>query len=197
MSAAQSSTAAAPETFGHLVAPELTGLRGQALRLTRCPAAADDLVQEALLRAFRHRGRFSVAPGADPQRSMGAWLRRILLNTFSSGYRRQRREREVLESAWQQAALGPAHQEPAAAEPAELSEPLALSVAALRPEYRAVLWAVAVDDLSYRETAQALHCPVGTVMSRLHRARSSLRRSLARAGAAAGVAGTAVTLDAA
>jgi RNA polymerase sigma-70 factor (ECF subfamily) len=67
--------------------------------------------------------------------------------------------------------------EPAAVH-ASLSDEVAAPLQALQPEFRAVLWAVAVDELSYRETADSLGCPVGTVMSRLHRARRGMTQAL-------------------
>ena len=162
----------ASEHFERCVTPLLAGLRGAALRLTRNRHDAEDLLQETALRAFRFWSHYEAGS------NLRAWLHRILLNTFVNGYRRARRERELMQRV--QAATV-AHErewlEPALVSGA-LSSELQSGLAELPPEYRAVLWAVAVDDLSYREAAETLGCPLGTVMSRLHRARRMLQKSL-------------------
>lgn len=163
--------------FEHCLRPLLAGLHGAALRLTRNPHDAEDLLQEATLRAWRFWSHYEQGS------NLRAWLHRILLNTFVNGYRRKRREREVMRELEQASAGREAeHVEPNALR-AALSDELHGSLAELPPDFRAVLWAVAVDDLSYREAADALGCPVGTVMSRLHRARRMLQQALRPAAA--------------
>lgn len=158
--------------FEHALRPLLSGLHGAALRLTRNSHDADDLLQEATLRAWRFWSHYEQGS------NLRAWLHRILLNTFVNGYRRKRREREVMrELAQVSAGREPEPFEPNAMR-AALSDELHGRLAELPPDFRAVLWAVAVDDLSYREAADALGCPVGTVMSRLHRARRLLQQAL-------------------
>jgi RNA polymerase sigma-70 factor (ECF subfamily) len=158
--------------FERSVKPLLPGLRGAALRLTRNAYDADDLLQETTLRAWRFWSHYTHGS------NLRAWLHRILLNTFVNGYRQKRREREVMRVLQQLES----EREPQPAEPsalrASLSEELQGSLAELPAEFRAVLWAVAVDDLSYREAADTLGCPVGTVMSRLYRARRLLQNAL-------------------
>lgn len=159
----------------------LPGLRRSALHLTRDRDEADDLLQETALRAHRF------AAGYRAGTCVRAWLHRILRNTFASRYRKRRREREVMERAHVEGALAPVTVTAAAQhEPtliaASLSDEVTRSLDALAPEFRAVLVRVAVDGLSYRETADAMGCPIGTVMSRLHRARGAMTASLSEAG---------------
>ena len=158
--------------FERAVLPWLRNLRAAALRLSRSHAEADDLVQETVLRAWRFWPRYT------ERACCRAWLQRILSNTFVSGRRRAARERLLLaEAANARAAELPA----LATEPSEcgFDDRLAGSLAALVPEQRRVLLLVDVHDRSYGEAAAELGCPIGTVMSRLHRARGSLRRQLA------------------
>ncbi len=167
--------------FERCVQPLLDGLRGAALRLTRNPHDADDLLQETTLRAWRFWSHYEQGS------NLRAWLHRILLNTFVNNYRRARRERELLQQLQRQAAGGPpadAHDAEPTLMRASLSDELQSRLDELPDDFRAVLWAVAVDDLSYREAADTLGCPVGTVMSRLHRARRLLQNALRPAAAA-------------
>jgi len=150
-----------------------------ARRLTRDDDDAEDLLQATAVRA--HRFAEHLRQGT----SMRAWLHRILRNTFASRYRKRRREREVLQRAHLEGALGePARgaragviDEPAVVA-ASISDELLSALDNLQPEFRAVLTLVIIDGLSYREAADALGCPIGTVMSRLHRARSAMLAQL-------------------
>jgi RNA polymerase sigma-70 factor (ECF subfamily) len=154
--------------FERAVRPFLSNLRAVALRLSHSTAEADDLVQETVLRAWRYWPRYT------ERDSCRAWLQRILSNTFISGRRRAARERAVLALA---ESAGRAESQLTAAKPDErgLDDVLARSLAALGAEQRNVVWLVDVEDRSYREAAQELGWPIGTVMSRLHRARGELR----------------------
>ncbi len=162
--------------FERAVLPWLQSLRQRALRLSRSGAEADDLVQETVLRAWRFWPRYT------ERDSCRAWLQRIMSNTFVSGRRRVARERAVLVLAENE---GRAVPQPSAAEPGAngLDDRLAGSLAALGAEQRRVVWLVDVEDRSYREAADQLGWPIGTVMSRLHRARGALRRELEFSGA--------------
>ena len=165
--------------FERAVRPWLHGLRAVALRLSRSTAEADDLVQETVLRAWRYWPRYT------ERDSCRAWLQRILSNTFVSTRRRAARERIILALA---ESAGRAELPLSAAEPCErgLDDNLAGGLAALGDEQRSVVWLVDVQDRSYREAAAELGWPIGTVMSRLHRARGELRRQLAPKLQAAG-----------
>jgi len=153
-------------------------LRRAALRFAGNEADADDLLQEAVLRAWTFRRGF--APGTN----FRAWMHRILRNVGITGFRRRRREREALDRHRQESALweelrldGPAVEAGSGVE-AGLGDELAAALQALPSPYADTVRLVDVRGLSYEEAAERLGCPVGTVMSRLHRARRALRRHL-------------------
>jgi RNA polymerase sigma-70 factor (ECF subfamily) len=164
--------------FQHAVAPHEAALRASALRLTRNRADADDLLQDALLRAFRFWDRYR------EEDSCRAWLQRILLNTFYSERRAHARRRALLASYAQTAPVAAEQQaEAEAAAQAEgpiTHEELHSSLGALRPDQINILRLVDMHEHTYREAAARLACPIGTVMSRLHRARAALRSQLAQ-----------------
>jgi RNA polymerase sigma-70 factor, ECF subfamily len=166
--------------FERAVLPWLQSLRHLALRLSRSGAEADDLVQETVLRAWRFWPRYT------ERDSCRAWLQRILSNTFVSERRRAARERTIMALV---ETHGRTERQPTAAEPIDLGldEKLAGGLAGLAAEQRRVMWLVDVQDRSYREAAEELGWPIGTVMSRLHRARGSLRRQMECGFAPAGV----------
>jgi RNA polymerase sigma-70 factor (ECF subfamily) len=161
--------------FKTYVEPELEVLLRVARTLTGSPADAEDLVQETLIRAFRAMAGFD---GAHPR----AWLLTILRNTNMNMHRRRRPE---LVEDWTllheaRPAFGARTQ--ASAEESVLDnlldEDLEAAVNGLDPRFRTVLLLVDVDRLSYAEAAEALGVPVGTVMSRLSRARDRVRTQL-------------------
>jgi RNA polymerase sigma-70 factor (ECF subfamily) len=158
--------------FERALAPHQQALRASALRLTRNRADADDLVQEALLRAFRFWDRYR------EEDCCRAWLQRILVNTFYSERRTRTRQRTLLDAYAQARKVA----EAVSGEP-ELTAPISQeelqdSLGALRPEQRHILRLVDMHEHTYREAADSLACPIGTVMSRLHRARAALRTQL-------------------
>jgi RNA polymerase sigma-70 factor (ECF subfamily) len=154
--------------------------RGQllrtALQLTRHRQDAEDLVQESMARACASFHRFT------PGTNLRAWLHRIMLNTFINGYRKRQREPLITVlgadeiNAQERAISGTATS--ASAEDAVLSRiPTGRLVAALHDlpaDFRQVLYLIDVEGFSYRETAAIMNTPLGTVMSRLHRARTSM-----------------------
>ncbi len=155
--------------FQRSVLPYLLELRGAAVRLAGSQSEADDLLQEAGMRAWQFRDHFE--PGSNGR----AWLHRILVNTFINGWRRKRREREVLA----QVVVEPQTRASVAAiDGVALGDEVSAALAALPADFRAVLVLVDMQDRSYREVADALGCPIGTVMSRLHRARRAMQRRL-------------------
>ncbi|MEY4576999.1 MAG: hypothetical protein RL701_1702 [Pseudomonadota bacterium] len=175
--------------FERAVAPCCDSLRRTALRLTKRRADADDLVQETLLRAWRFWPRYR-----DEDNCRG-WLQRILSNVFYSEHRaRKRKQAQLLDYATQAHVAAGAGQvaNPELAVPGNGNDPhrlvsheqLARSLAALTPGQRHILHLVDVDERSYREAAAELACPLGTVMSRLHRARLALRTQLAKSSCA-------------
>jgi RNA polymerase sigma-70 factor, ECF subfamily len=151
-----------------------------AIRLTRNPHDAEDLVQETMARAC------AGFPAFKPGTNLRAWLFRIMMNIFINGYRKRQREPlMVYESADDALAAMPgAH----LSVRAESAEELALSrlpdaeiVSAMRSlpaDFRLAVYLVDVAGYSYREAAAMMGTPIGTVMSRLHRGRASLRAQL-------------------
>lgn len=168
-------TLAPDRRFDEWIAPEADFVRMVSGQFTRTPADADDLAQEALTRAYRGIGGFD---GRYPR----AWLRRIIANTAASNARRRRFDEVHLE-----------HEPPVLGEQvgrvdqfrpdiqlfdATLDPVLDSAVAALSDDHRRVIQLVDVWGMTYDEAAAELDVPVGTVMSRLHRARGKLRAAL-------------------
>jgi len=136
-------------SFEEEALPLLPGLYRAALRLTRNPADAEDLVQEAYLRAYRSFHQFT------PGTNLKAWLYRILTNQFINTYRKKQREPQTVPDEEVRAALE-----------------------ALPETYRAAVLLADVEGFSYKEIAEILEIPMGTVMSRLHRGRKALEKAL-------------------
>jgi RNA polymerase sigma-70 factor (ECF subfamily) len=173
--------------FDREVAPYRGQLYARALRMTRRREDAEDLVQETLLRAC---GAFHRFDGDYPQ----AWLNRIMTNTFINGYRRRQREPLVqlvggpdqLAAREPHAVPGRAASSPETAFLDRIPAPeLAAALGALPAEFRRALLLADVEGLTCQETADLMGTPLGTVMSRLHRARAAVRASLAGAQLAA------------
>ncbi len=158
----------------------LDALYRMALRLTRNRAEADDIVQEACLRAFRNFHQFN--PGTNCR----AWLFTILRNVFLNRLRREGREVPEVEASAPGAELESATMSaPAGGNPEEeffqtvVHGDVDRALKALPLPFREAVILADLEGLSYREIAQVVGCPVGTVMSRLSRARHLLRESLA------------------
>jgi RNA polymerase sigma-70 factor (ECF subfamily) len=148
--------------------PHLAELRRAARLLSR--GHADDLVQETFLRAFQARDRYRLGSNAR------AWLYKILTNAAHSARRRELRDLRLRERF----ASEPMPADNAAERPSLPKSRVAIgnALAALPEPYRKVVEMTDVDGLSYREVAARLDVPIGTVMSRLHRARRRLRVAL-------------------
>lgn len=161
------------DSFDAAVARHAPALREAARRLTGSLDEADDLVQEAVLRAWTFWDRFE--PGSNAR----AWLHRILVNTFINAYRKQRRERELFRLAGEEARREAMTSSVVrSAQRDGLGDEVGAALASLPSEFRTVVELVDLGDLSYREVASELGCPIGTVMSRLHRARKQLHEML-------------------
>ncbi|MBA3737770.1 MAG: sigma-70 family RNA polymerase sigma factor [Actinobacteria bacterium] len=184
---ANASSAAAPtdqdllDRFDRDVLPLLPGLYGAALRMTRNPADAEDLLQEATLRAYR--GFASFQEGTN----LKAWLYRILTNSFINIYRKKQREPktvdgpEDLDEWFLFDRLGSQSVARSAEEDVLENIPDADVKAALEsiPEnFRMAVLLADVEGFSYKEIAEITDVPIGTVMSRLHRGRKALEKAL-------------------
>ncbi len=169
--------------FEEHVVPLIPELREMAGRLTRRAVEADDLVQVTLEKAWLNSETF-VAPESDAaiepcndsdasgtRLKSRAWVRRILFNTFVSAYRQRVRELKLFEPTVMVGAT-------AADDGDRYGDEVAQALADLPSEFRSVLVLIDMHDYSYREAADKLGCPIGTVMSRLSRARRLCESSL-------------------
>ena len=171
------------DAYERLVTAHLDGLYTTARRLTRQTAPAEDLVQETMLKAWRSFHTFQ------PGTNVRAWLYRILMNTYFDAQRKHSREPEVVPAAdvgdlylYSRARGGAALSESGNPEylllehilDAEMRE----SLESLPAPFLAAVLLVDVDGFAYKEAADVLGIPVGTVMSRLYRGRHALRRRL-------------------
>ncbi|GAA2002456.1 sigma-70 family RNA polymerase sigma factor [Brevibacterium samyangense] len=156
-------------------------LYGAALRMTRNPADAEDLVQEAYAKAYAAFHQYT------PGTNLKAWLYRILTNTFINSYRKK--QRQPLESSgediedWQIArAASHTSSEGRSAELEALDHlpdsDVKDALSRLPADFRMVVYYADVEGLPYKEIAEIMDTPIGTVMSRLHRARRQLRDML-------------------
>jgi RNA polymerase sigma-70 factor (ECF subfamily) len=178
--------------FEALVLSQLDGMYAVARKLTRDPSQAEDLVHDAAIKALKARKQF------EPGTNLRAWMLRILTNTFINGYRRGGLERSTLEGAydaadpvadgWMGAATMRAMREPEeeALRPVLRAE-LSRAIEELPDEFRIALVLCDVEELSYKEIAEAMGTPMGTVMSRIHRARKLLQERLHKHAVAAGI----------
>lgn len=181
---------ASDRLFEEEALPLAGSLFGAAVGLTRNRADAEDLVQETYLKAYQKFHQFT------PGTNIKAWMYRILTNTYISTYRKAKRSpmRTSTDSVedWQLAdaashdarGLESAEVEALAAMP---SSQVRDAVDALKEDQRLVVLLSDVDGLSYKEIAQVLDIPIGTVMSRLHRGRANLRARLAHVAAEYGI----------
>jgi len=168
------------ERFEREALPLLPNLYSAALRMTRNPADAEDLVQETYLRAFRGFGGFEEGT------NLRAWMYRILTNTFINAYRKRQREPvtvtdEDVQDWYLYDKLGEAGVE-ASAESAVLErlpdEDVQQALEALPDGFRLAVLLADVEGFSYKEIAEIMGIPIGTVMSRLHRGRKALEKAL-------------------
>jgi RNA polymerase sigma-70 factor, ECF subfamily len=169
-------TAARRAAFDQEILPHLDLLYRVGLRYTGEPAKAEDLVQDTMLKAYRSWDRFQ------PGTSARAWLLAILRNTFINLYRREKREPIALEleKLELQPGAGPAEEDdPEGAFFDQIvDERILKALDTLPAEFREVMVLSDVEGLPYGEIAQALEIPVGTVKSRLFRARKLMQRDL-------------------
>lgn len=171
----------------------LDALYANALRLTRTEADAEDLVQETFVKAYRFRDRFEEGS------NLRAWLFRIQYNLFVNRYRRNTKRREIYEELTQgpvgEAVVSRAGMSALADSDANALRPLVAreirdALDTLPEDQRTVVLLADVEEFSYKEVAEIVGCPIGTVMSRLHRARKVLKERLAAQAKAMGILDT-------
>jgi len=168
-------------SFESVAMPQADALYGAALRMTRDVTMAEDLVQETLMRAFRFWHKFEQGT------NIKAWLLRIQTNIFINKYRKRQKEKAVFDSRQVDDLLPRFAVEERQYLPPETRQEFLKHVVGdeviraldeLPFEFRMTILLADMHDLSYKEIAEVLDCPVGTIMSRLHRARKLLQAKL-------------------
>ena len=169
--------------FADMAMEHMPALYGAALRMTRKPADAEDLVQETYLRAYRGFGGFTEGT------NLRAWLYRILTNTFINTYRAKKRrpqetDVEDVEDLYLYRRLGGESTAPTGRSPEDLvmeniqEDEVKAAIEALPDQFRIAVLLADVEGFSYQEIAEITEVPIGTVMSRIHRGRRALQKAL-------------------
>ena len=175
-------SAADKERFTRDTAPLLDSLYASALRMTRNPADAEDLVQETMLRAYRSFDRF------EPGTNLKAWLFRIMTNAYINIYRKRQREPQQVSSdevedfdLYQELK---SHDPQFEATPENivldrlLDSDIIDAIEDLPEQFRLAVILSDIEGFTYAEMAEIMDVPMGTVMSRLHRGRKALQKRL-------------------
>ena len=168
----------AREEFEKEAMPYVNSMYAVALRFTGNDKEAEDLVQDALLRGFRFFDHF--VPGTN----IRAWLMKIMTNIFLNGIKRSSHRPTLVEFETFEDLIGEVDLGWSGVSASDegfreyLDDAVANALDELPSEYRVPVLLSAIDGLSYKEIAEAMRCPVGTVMSRLYRGRRMLERRL-------------------
>ncbi len=174
---------AARQEFEKVALPQLDSIYGAALRLTRNPAEAEDLVQDTFVRAYRFWHTFKTGT------SIKAWLFTILRNTFINRYHRGNRRRSARHDL--EAQLNALGSDVAVARPTQplpgpeaavgqrvTRERINSALESVPEDYRTAVMLADLEGLAYKEIAEIMECPIGTVMSRIYRGRRLLAKLL-------------------
>lgn len=176
------------QAFRELALTEMDAVYRMAMHLARNPEDASDLVQDTYLKAFKAEGRFELR-----EAGVRPWLFKILHNNFYTRVGRKNREPALSDDLSYQpdSANSPGEAGPAwdlsHLDWEQVDDRLKQAIEDLPEHYREVLLLWAVEGLKYREVADVLEVPLGTVMSRLYRARSILTESLSTLAAEHGI----------
>jgi RNA polymerase sigma-70 factor (ECF subfamily) len=181
-------------TFADQAMEFMPSLYTAALRMTRSPADAEDLVQETYLKAYRAFHTYQQGT------NLKAWLYRILTNTFINSYRSKKRKPEITEiedvedlylyrrlGGLEAAAAGRSAEEEVLDHITDSEVKAALE--SLPEQFRMAVLLADVEGFAYKEIAEILNIPIGTVMSRLHRGRRALQKTLFEFGMERGLVG--------
>lgn len=169
------------ESFEVELLAHLDTLYSVSCRMTKSTTEAEDLVQDTIVKAMRARHQF------EPGTNLKAWLLRILTNTFINRYRRGGLERDIFEGpdaepltdGWVGATTLRAMRDPEMQALSPIIEAeVQRALDELPDEFRLAVILSDIEELSYKEIAEAMGCPIGTVMSRLHRGRKLLQKAL-------------------
>ena len=182
------------EQFSDLAMEYMSALYTAALRMTRNPADAEDLVQETYLKAYRAFGSFESGT------NLKAWLYRILTNTYINTYRAKKRRPEIADvedvedlylyhrlSGNSSASLGRSAEDEALDRFTDTDVKAAIE--SLPDSFRIAVLLADVEGFSYKEIAEITEVPIGTVLSRIHRGRKALQKALMDLGIARGLVG--------
>ncbi|HEY2865458.1 MAG TPA: sigma-70 family RNA polymerase sigma factor [Pyrinomonadaceae bacterium] len=161
-----------PEIFEVEAMPHIDDIYRTALRLTRAAAEADDLVQETYMQAWKSFGQYQVGTNCR------AWLYKILFNKFDHHRRKNYTRAKYFQEA-DELVFASAVRTPSVPEHLTDRDVIA-ALDSLREHYRSVVLLADVHEFDYKEVAEILNIPIGTVMSRLNRARTQLKKVLAR-----------------
>ena len=172
------------EAFQREAVPHLDALYGTALRMTKSESDAEDLIQETMLKAYRYFDKYEKGTNCK------AWLFKIMTNTFINRYRKKQKRKEFLidddHRPLQERAEAPEHTPFHESYESEeqlyfkmFGDEVKRALEELPVDFRMVVLLADLQDFAYKEIAEIMDCPIGTVMSRLYRGRRMLQAQLA------------------